>query len=299
MNDLIKNEDVKKENLKLNTETCIEYMENIKGSYAFQCKDFCNFLKENNLELDVSSIKKYFVYLNNSDYAVNTKNIKRQAVKKVIRDIMQTRPESERFEINRILEFLDKDPETKAYKINTKGVTKDKVLTEKEYNKLIKKIDNPVITMFIKFLWNSGCRISEAIGVRLSNITITKGYAYITFIGKGKKQRTIFIEESLYKEIKKYFNGKIYLFENHSGTKYNRVYISTEIKRYAKEILDREHISAHSLRHSFATRMIAKTNKIKAVSQFLGHSDVSITLSTYVHEELKPEEIYSSDKKAS
>ncbi len=45
-------------------------------------------------------------------------------------------------------------------------------------------------------------------------------------------------------------------------------------------------ISAHKLRHSFATIKIAKTGKIKAVSEYLGHSSTSITLDMYVHEEL-------------
>jgi integrase/recombinase XerD len=293
-NQLIKhtNNSSSAEQIKLDTNKCIQYMENIEGSYAFQCKDFCKFLRKNKLEFNVTSIKKYFIYLNNSDYAVNTKNIKRQAVKKVIRDIMQTAPEKERIEINRILEFLDKDPETKAYKINSKGVTKDKVLTEKEYKIFIKKIPNPTITMFVKFLWATGCRISEVLNIKLKNISIDKENAYITILGKGKKERRIFIKVELLKEIQDYFKGKVFLFEKSSnGEKYNRVYVSSEIKKYAKEILNRNNISAHKIRHSFATRMIEKTNKIQAVSQFLGHSDVAITLSTYTHQELTPEDM--------
>jgi integrase/recombinase XerD len=284
------------QNIQLDTNKCIEYMENIEGSYAFQCKDFCKFLRKNKLEFNVASIKKYFIYLNNSDYAVNTKNIKRQAVKKVIRDIMQTAPEKDRIEINRILEFLDKDPETKAYKINSKGVTKDKVLTEKEYKIFIKKIPNKTITMFVKFLWATGCRISEVLNIKLKNISIDKENAYIVILGKGKKERRIFIKVELLKEIQSYFKGKVFLFEKTNGEKYNRVYVSSEIKKYAKEILNRNNISAHKIRHSFATRMIEKTNKIQAVSKFLGHSDVSITLSTYVHSELTPEDMENDIK---
>ncbi len=298
-NQLIKhtNNSSSAEQIKLDTNKCIQYMENIEGSYAFQCKDFCKFLRKNKLEFNVTSIKKYFIYLNNSDYAVNTKNIKRQAVKKVIRDIMQTAPEKERIEINRILEFLDKDPETKAYKINSKGVTKDKVLTEKEYKIFIKKIPNPTITMFVKFLWATGCRISEVLNIKLKNISIDKENAYITILGKGKKERRIFIKVELLKEIQDYFKGKVFLFEKSSnGEKYNRVYVSSEIKKYAKEILNRNNISAHKIRHSFATRMIEKTNKIQAVSQFLGHSDVAITLSTYTHQELTPEDMENEIK---
>ena len=48
----------------------------------------------------------------------------------------------------------------------------------------------------------------------------------------------------------------------------------------------RKDISAHTLRHSFATRMIDEGKSIKGVSKYLGHSNVSTTLDLYVHSEL-------------
>ena len=48
---------------------------------------------------------------------------------------------------------------------------------------------------------------------------------------------------------------------------------------------------APTLRHSFATEKIAKTGKIKGVSEYLGHSSSSITLDMYVHEELTDDEL--------
>ena len=43
----------------------------------------------------------------------------------------------------------------------------------------------------------------------------------------------------------------------------------------------------HALRHTYATRCIEQNVDIKSVSEMLGHSDVRITLQTYVHVSLR------------
>ena len=49
--------------------------------------------------------------------------------------------------------------------------------------------------------------------------------------------------------------------------------------------------SPHGCRHTFATRAIEHTGKLKAVSQYLGHASVGITLDMYVHQSLQDEEL--------
>jgi integrase len=65
-----------------------------------------------------------------------------------------------------------------------------------------------------------------------------------------------------------------------------------EIRYYYSSILKKlsiEHKSFHSLRHTFATRLIKNTNDFKTVSELLGHSSISTTLDiyTYTSEETK------------
>jgi len=54
-----------------------------------------------------------------------------------------------------------------------------------------------------------------------------------------------------------------------------------------------KHFSPHGCRHTFATRAIERTGKLKAISKYLGHASVSITLDMYVHEEIADDEIRS------
>ena len=62
--------------------------------------------------------------------------------------------------------------------------------------------------------------------------------------------------------------------------------MSFEITKAARRVLGRK-ISAHSLRHSFATLTIRDGASVKAVSEYLGHANVALTLSMHVHESLQ------------
>ena len=73
----------------------------------------------------------------------------------------------------------------------------------------------------------------------------------------------------------------VYLFESREGQHYRREYISREIARAARRVLGRW-VSAHVLRHSRATDLLASTHRIKAVSRLLGHADEATTLRYYV-----------------
>lgn len=59
--------------------------------------------------------------------------------------------------------------------------------------------------------------------------------------------------------------------------------------RYHKilELFDIEQVNYHSLRHTFATRCIERGVDCKSLSEILGHSNVNITLNTYVHSSME------------
>jgi integrase/recombinase XerD len=104
-------------------------------------------------------------------------------------------------------------------------------------------------------------------------------------IGKGNKERVLKLPAELVDRCRETFGGSQWLLETSGGRPYRREYVSNQIKRAGERVLGR-HISAHTLRHSFASLKIARTGKIKAVSEYLGHSTTSITLDMYVHESL-------------
>lgn len=172
------------------------------------------------------------------------------------------------------------------------NIKEDRILTPEELELVIKKA-SPRTRLFIEFLSSTGCRASEMIGAMWKKITPkNNGIKVLSIIGKGKKQRLIDIPLDLLDRIHEVFNGKTYLFESVKGKQISPIYMTQEISKVIAKTLKGKRSSAHDLRHYFATEMIKKTGKIKAVSQYLGHSSVKITLDIYTHEKLTAEDLF-------
>lgn len=170
-----------------------------------------------------------------------------------------------------------------------KRIHSDSIVSELEIQKLITSA-KPKLKLIIQFLSSSGCRISEVFNIRLNDIRVDNDICKILVIGKGQKARTVIMRRHLIKEIKKTFNGRQYLFETVHGNQYDKSNITKQISKLSERVIG-SHKTAHSFRHSFCTRMIEKTRKIQAVSEYVGHSSVGITLDMYTHESLSVEEL--------
>ena len=70
-------------------------------------------------------------------------------------------------------------------------------------------------------------------------------------------------------------------------TRTGNIISNRDVHRVFKETLARaglpDEINVHSMRHTFATRLLEKGANIKAVSEILGHASIQITLDTYSH----------------
>jgi integrase/recombinase XerD len=163
------------------------------------------------------------------------------------------------------------------------AIRAEKMLSPEEVGKLLQRLSARG-KLFVRFLYATGCRVSEMIGVRLSDCKVNGGVT-IEVVGKGGKARKVRIPRKLYDEIRATFGGKRWLFETENGTQYDRSYISHMIERQSKRAIGRM-VGAHALRHSTATVLISRTNKVQAVSEYLGHADPATTLRFYVHESL-------------
>ena len=72
------------------------------------------------------------------------------------------------------------------------AVTDEKVLSIEEINVLIEKADKK-LSLMIEFLSKTGCRISEMINILLTDCTRKLKNYDIRVLGKGRKERTVFI----------------------------------------------------------------------------------------------------------
>ena len=178
-------------------------------------------------------------------------------------------------------EFLN---DVKLKKVNSIAVDEDRVLTWDEVQRLVRDTPSPKVRLIIAFLAMTGARISEALNIELGDMKKNGTYK-IRLRGKGNKERTVHATADLVDKVKARFKGKRWLFE-HSGRQYNRISITQMIKTASLKVLGRE-ISAHVLRHSWATKQLEDGNSLKAVSTYLGHSTTAITADIYQHDTMK------------
>jgi integrase/recombinase XerD len=165
--------------------------------------------------------------------------------------------------------------------------------------KALLAVATPRQAAFIRFLWATGARVSELCGALLETAVHEGDTVRIRIRGKGNKERTIRITAVLYQQIRETFpNAARYVFETSTGHRYLESYVSHQIAGLGRRVLSRR-ISAHVLRHSFATRkVLSLPGKLDALSRYLGHSSVAITMNLYVHTAVDDSELFGLEDDA-
>lgn len=271
----------------------LEFIGGIEDTYTEHVKDFIRWAEGRSV--DFSTVRDYFIYLNqDSDYAPGTVRIKRQAVKKRLKQMSYDMSVEERQRITDFLDVMDHTGETSAPKLNSEAIGKTKYLTRAERKELYLRARSRRQMAFIRFLGAHGCRIDELTGIKLRDIKQVDDVYHIQVRGKGNKYRTLKVREDLYTFVRETFRGETYLFETSSGRRYTNSYISNQIKKLGKAVLKRS-ISAHTLRHSFATEAVNRGIPIDAIADYMGHSSPAITLKMYCHNQINDVDLFGMD----
>jgi integrase/recombinase XerD len=184
--------------------------------------------------------------------------------------------------------------EIDSYKMD-KSVSNDECFKENEIRNMMEAAQSTKTRLIIHFLYKTACRVSEMINIRLKDCRLINGHIRIRIIGKGKKERFVYIPKNLYEEIRQEYQGKTWLFESKSGRQLHRRNIAHQIEKAAKRI-GMTNFHPHMLRHSRATDMLLnKDISLKAVSKFLGHASVATTAQMYIHDEVDYQYLFSRD----
>jgi integrase/recombinase XerD len=144
----------------------------------------------------------------------------------------------------------------------------------------------------LETLYGAGLRASEALALRLQDIDLEVGF--VRTIGKGDKERIVPLGRMAMEALRAYNErGRPFLgghgtlkapelFLNSRGRRLSRQGLHAIIKRYAREAGLPDDVSAHTLRHSFATHLLEGGADLRAVQEMLGHADLSTT-QIYTH----------------
>lgn len=175
------------------------------------------------------------------------------------------------------------------------GRSLPKILTEEDVESLLLAPDVSTSLglrdrVLFEVLYATGLRVSELVGLELTQINLQQGVLRVT--GKGNKERLVPLGEEAIKWLEKYISevraeilkGKVTdaLFVTKRGGAMTRQAFWYLIKRYAFQAEIASEISPHTLRHAFATHLLNHGADLRVVQMLLGHSDLSTT-QIYTH----------------
>jgi integrase/recombinase XerD len=149
----------------------------------------------------------------------------------------------------------------------------------------------------LEVLYSTGLRVSELIGLRVSDLDAKVGC--VRCIGKGDKERIVPVGRKALGMVDRYLregrpqlcgkgksSGYPRLFVNCRGVALSRVGVWKILSAYGRRAGLRVSIKPHMLRHSFATHLLEGGADLRSVQLMLGHADISTTqIYTHVVEE--------------
>lgn len=145
-------------------------------------------------------------------------------------------------------------------------------------------------------LYNTGARVSELIGMRMSDLTL-EPTAWVRIQGKGRKERSVPLWSDTARELKRWLRQyprmpEQPLFPNRSGTPLTRIGLTERLKlavhgaaqRFPE--LAKRRVFPHLVRHSVAMHMLQSGVDITVIALWLGHES-PVTTHRYVEADLE------------
>jgi integrase/recombinase XerD len=138
----------------------------------------------------------------------------------------------------------------------------------------------------LETLYATGCRASEVVGLRPSDLDLKAGLARC--VGKGDKERFVPLGSRARDALTAYMTqdrgaliarrpDTTVLFVSRGGRPLSRVGLWHIVKTHARAAGLKGDVSPHTLRHSFATHLLAGGADLRAVQEMLGHASIATT----------------------
>jgi len=277
----------------------LEYLELERNTSQLTIKNYDHYLKRflefagdiNPKEIDLDMVRKYRLYLSRWSDPKSKKPLKRItqnyfmiALRAFLRylariDISTLSPEK--------VELGDTDP--RPLKIlddtNLKFLLEAPDTTKK---------DGIRDRCILETLFSTGLRVSEL--ASLNRDTINLGRREFGIVGKGGKERVVFISDTAADWLERFLNvrkdtfkplfirfqGKVDPANNGEAMRLTTRSIERIVEKYVKKLGLSVKATPHTLRHSFATDLLINGADIRSVQEMLGHSNISTT-QIYTH----------------
>jgi integrase len=186
----------------------------------------------------------------------------------------------------RHLKLISDNP-TEGVKLPTHTQLKGSPLSPAEQDVFLYKIQGHALEDFFALKLYTGCRRSELLNLKISDIDFEKKQIHIRGTKTKGSNRTIPLFEKVAKRLNKmtfHSNGFLFIFSED--------YVTHIFKKFCPNH------KLHDLRHTFATNCLNAKIPLKVVQKWLGHSKLDTTADIYSHvlQELETEEAQILDE---
>ena len=149
----------------------------------------------------------------------------------------------------------------------------------------------------LELLYATGMRASELAGLKTTDVNLDIGY--LRCFGKGNKERVVPVGKMAISATRDYLRdlrpklakpqSQAFVLLSRTGRPLSRIEIWRLVKKYAVRAGMPRNVTAHTLRHCFATHLLSGGADLRSVQEMLGHVDIATTqIYTHVdHERLR------------
>ncbi|MBU1204069.1 MAG: tyrosine-type recombinase/integrase [Nanoarchaeota archaeon] len=221
---------------------------------------FTQFTKKSLQDIILDDVKEYLAYLRDKGQKPASLNLFLSSIKFLYKHILNK-------------------PEIDSIKGVKKEIKEPLVLNKDEISILFNTIKNPKHKLLFQLMYSSGLRVSEVVSLKKQDIDIGQGVIKVK-LGKGKKDRTTKLADSLIPRIKDYLSDAgertEYLFPGKNGSITTKL-AQKVIKQAAEKAGIKKRVFCHMLRASFATHLHQSGVDSRTIQVLLGHSDLATT----------------------
>ncbi len=246
----------------------MRYSPSTINTYEGQFRMFLQFIAPKQAEeITEAEIHQYLQYLIEvKKCSISTQNQAINSIKFYLEHVMQG---------ERRVYFVERPH--KEWKLPT-------VLSEEEIKRLLTATTNIKHQCIMLMIYSGGLRISEVLHLRWDAIDVDRMVIYLR-AAKGNKDRITILSPLALSRLREYlsiYKPKEYLFEGFTGGKYSPRSVNSVIKACAYKAGIMKRVSAHTLRHSFATHLLERGTDLRYIQVLLGHES-STTTERYTH----------------
>ncbi len=240
------------------------YSQKTVKAYVYYTKELLRFANKFSDDLNAQDIKDYLDWLLVSGRAPATLNLAINAIKFYYTQILKRN-------------FFAGEIRIKRPKMGSRIPV---VLAKKEIIGMIEVAGNIKHKLIIQVLYTTGMRVSELVNLRVYDIDFDRKIIRIQ-AGKGNKDRVTIVSGTVLENIGQYIRGydpAEFLFESfRSAGKLTVRTIQKIVTEAANRAGIKKRVSAHSLRHSFATHLLENGVNLRYIQSLLGHARLETT----------------------